>query len=212
MPMRRSLADAFRRDRRGIAALEFAIGAPMMIVLLLAGVDTGRYVVATKRLDSVAATIGQMISVSQSGSVSNTDLQFFHDSAMVIFPQVLSDSHAQNIAWGNDIGITMTSVTFSKSGSTWVPAVLWTGGTNPRSCTTTLLSAPDTAAPSRLTLPTDVFGPTSLIVVDVTYSFRPTIAPAFLKTIPIARSYYLAPRYVSTIAYSGAAGTYATSC
>ena len=68
-----------------------------------------------------------MVSVNASGSVSSTDLQFFHDSAMVIFPQVLADSYAQHIAWGSDIGITMSSVTFSPSGNTYVPKVVWTG-------------------------------------------------------------------------------------
>ena len=202
----------FGGDRRGVAALEFAIGAPMLIALLLLGVDVSRYIIATKRIENVAATIGQMISVSQTGTVSATDLQFFHDSAMVIFPQVLADSYAQQIAWGADIGITMSGVTFTQSGNTYVPHLVWTGGTMPRSCTVTMTAAPDTAAPSPSKLPADVFGPSMLVVVDVTYAFRPTIAPTFLSTIPIARSYYVAPRYVSSITYAGASGPVAANC
>ena len=208
-----ALMGAFGRDRRAVAALEFVMASPVMIVLLLMGVDTGRYVVATKRIESVAATIGQMISVSQTGTVTSTDLQFYHNSAMVIFPQVLFDARQQNIPWGSDIGITMSGLSFSPVGSTFVPKMLWTGGQNPRSCTTPMQAAPDTAAPSSSKLPTDVFGPTSLIVVDVTFAFRPTIAPFFLQTIPIARSYYVAPRYVQTINYVASGGSsIATVC
>jgi Flp pilus assembly protein TadG len=208
----RRLGRLFRKDRRGIAAIEFAIGAPMMLILLLMGVDTSRYLMATKRIDSVAATIGQMISVNQNGSVTDMDLQFYRDSAMVIFPQVLSDSYAQNISWTSDIGITMTGVSFTKQGSVYVPKVIWTGGSNPRSCTATMTAAPDTAAPSATTLPTDVFAAGMLIVVDVTFSFRPTIAPSFMKKLKIARSYYLSPRYVPTIAYSAGTTPFATNC
>jgi hypothetical protein len=132
---------------------------------------------------------------------------------MVIFPQVLADAKQQNIAWGNDIGITMSGLSFTAVGNAYVPKMLWTGGTNPRSCLIPMLPAADTTAPTPSTLPMDVFGPGSLIVVDVTFSFRPTIAPFFMQTIPISRSYYVAPRYVTSINYAGSAGsTIASSC
>lgn len=200
------------RDERAVAALEFAICAPLFIGLLLTGVDTARYIIAAKRLESVAATVGQMTSVSTTGQVSDTDLRFYRDSAMVIFPQLLSESYAAGISWTSDVGITISGITFTASGSTYTPHLTWSGGTAPRSCTVTMTAAADTASPSPSTLPTDVFGPTSIVVVDVTYSFHPLVAPGFMSTLPIKRSYYVSPRYVSSITYSGAASTFATSC
>jgi Flp pilus assembly protein TadG len=205
------LIGTFRRDRRGVSAIEFAFGAPVVILLLLMGVDTTRYITATKRIENVAATIGQMISVNQSGSVAYSDLQFDHDSAMVIFPQVLADAKQRNVAWSNDIGISMASIQFSTasgctSNCTYVPKMMWSGGSSPRSCTAVLTPVSDTAPPSPTTLPADVFGPGSLIVVDLTFNFRPTIAPRFMSSIPIARSYYVAPRYVPAIDYTVVTG------
>lgn len=202
----------FCRNERGVSALEFALCAPVFIVLLLMGVDTTRYVLATRQVEDVAATIGQMISVGQNGQVNYVNLQFYHDSAMVIFPQVLTDSAQQSKAWGNDIGISMASIQFTPSSSsctsscTYVPKVLWTGGSAPRSCTAVLTPTTDTAPPTSTTLPASAYGAGSIIVVDVTFSFRPTIAPRFMTTIPIRRSYYVAPRYVSSITYATKTG------
>lgn len=202
----------FGRDRRGVSAVEFAFCAPAFIVLSLVGVDTTRYVFATRQVEDVAVTIGQMISVEQDGQVNYVDLQFYHDSAMVIFPQVLADSAQQSKKWGNDIGISMASIQFTATSSsctsncTYTPKVLWTGGTTPRSCTALPTSTTDTARSSSTTLPASAYGAGSIIVVDVAFSFRPTIAPSFMTTIPISRSYYVAPRYVSAITYQAKSG------
>lgn len=201
-----------RRDERAVSAIEFALGAPIFMVLLLMGVDTARYVLATRQVEDVAATIGQMISVNQSGTVNYVDLQFFHDSAMVIYPQVLADSAQQAVPWSKDINISMSSIIFTATPSsctsncTYVPKVLWSGGSIPRSCTVMPASVADTSRPSSTTLPADVFGSGSIIVVDVSFAFRPTLAPQFMKAMTIARSYYVAPRYVTAINYATVSG------
>ena len=215
-----ALVREFIRSRAGISAIEFAIGSPVFILLLLFGVDTARYVVATEKIVNVASTIGQMISQNTTGTVNYIDLQFYRDSAMVIFPQVLADAKQQNIAWYNDISITMSSVNFVSSPSgcttacTYTPQVVWSGGTSPRSCTLPITSASDTAIPSATTLPSDVYGPGSLIVVDVSFTFRPTIAPTFMQSMKVVRSFYLAPRFVPLIKYSTISGDngFASEC
>jgi Flp pilus assembly protein TadG len=203
---------AFGRDASGTSVLEFALCAPLFIVLLLVGVDTVRYMSATRQVEDVATTIGQMISVEQDGAISSKDLQFYHDAAMVIFPQVLADAAQQSKTWDKDIGISVASIQFTASSPTckvkctYVAKVLWAGGTTPRSCSVRPTAVADTAGPSSTTLPTSVYGAGSIIVVDVSFSFRPTIAPRFMPTLPIRRSYYVAPRYTPTITYADAAG------
>lgn len=209
---RRSGPLRFGADRRGASALEFALCAPLFILLLLVGVDTSRYVFATRQIEDVAATIGQMISMTQGGEIGDKDLQFYRNSAMVIFPQALADAAQQSIPWDQDIDISVASVAFQAASSactahcTYVPKVVWAGGTKPRSCTVALTAAPDSAPPSRTTLPASVYGPGSVIVVNVGFAFRPTIAPQFMTTIPIRRSFYVAPRYSASIAYASGGG------
>lgn len=181
-------------------------------MLLLGGFDITRYTIAARRVTSISSTIGQLLSVNSSGTVNYTDLQFYHDSAMILFPQLLTDAVQQGNQWSSDIAITMSSVTFSKTSSsctsscTYTPKVIWTSGTNPRSCTVALTSVSDTAAPTSKTLPQDVFGATSLLVVDVTYTFRPMVAQRYIGNLSIVRSYYVSPRYVATVNYTVSSG------
>ena len=220
----RARAPTFISDRRAASAIEFAIWAPFMCFLFLGSVDIIRYVAATGRLSDVAGTMAQMLSVNTTGTVNYLDLQFYHDSAMITFPQVLTDAAQQNKLWSNDMAITMTSITFTATPSgctsscSYVPKVVWTTGTNKRPCTPSnattapITSASDTSSPSASTLPADSFGPTSLLVVDIAYTFRPLFAvrplpglPA-LSNINIARSFYTSPRYVQSVGYQSTSG------
>jgi Flp pilus assembly protein TadG len=205
----------FRRfwaARDGVSAIEFSIWAPVMTALFLGGVDTARYTIATGRIADVASTIGQMLSVNTSGTVNYIDLQFYDDSAMAIYPQVLADAARQGIAWGNDMAITISQVNFTATPTgcttscSYQAKVAWTAGSNKRSCLVAPSSASDTAAPSSSTLPADAFGPTSQIVVDVSFTFRPLFAAFILKSTVIRRSFYISPRYVTTIAYQTISG------
>lgn len=215
--MRRSLVAALRifpRDITAVTAIEFSIWAPLMCLIVFGGFDMTRYAIATERITNVASTIGQMLSVNTSGTVNYVDLQFYHDSAMVIYPQVLADAAQQNESWSNDMAITMSSVTFTAtpagctSSCTYKPKLVWTSGSHPRSCTVTMTAASDTSAPSPSTLPTDTFGATSLLVVDVIFTFRPLIAGSLLSQVnmKIARSFYIAPRYVTSVGYQTISG------
>ena len=211
------------RDHRGVSTIEFAIWAPVMCFLLLGTVDITRFVMASGRLSDVAGTMGQMLSVNTTGTVNYVDLQFYHDSAMITYPQVLADAALQNKTWSNDIAITMTSVTFTATPSgctsscTYVPKVVWSNGSNMRLCSPknpAMTSASDSSQPSPTTLPADAFGATSLLVVDIAFTFRPllfsgvgtlgNLAP--LVNIPIKRSFYTAPRYVTSVGYSSITG------
>jgi hypothetical protein len=209
--LRAKLTD-LRRDRAGMAGSEMATIAPVMILLALGGTDLTRYVIATEQISKAASTIGQMLTENTSGSVNYVDLQFYHDSVMVIFPGVLSDAAQQGSSWTNDISISMASVKFTASGGscgsscTYTPKVVWTGGSNPRPCNTVFTPVADAATPSPTSLPQDLYGPGSIVVIDITYNYHPWFGSYLGASIPVARSAFLAPRYVSLITYQAIAG------
>jgi hypothetical protein len=129
---------------------------------------------------------------------------------------MLQDAARKGISWKNDISVSIAGVLFSglpanctTSCTSYTANVVWNSGPNKRTCGVALTSAPDTAAPSKTTLPADVFpvAPSQgalLIVVDIVYNYTPIFGSTFTAlfgsplfgTIPIARSAYLAPRYV----------------
>ncbi|HEY4846446.1 MAG TPA: TadE/TadG family type IV pilus assembly protein [Methylocella sp.] len=211
-------AKEFCGARQAIAATEFALVLPFLVILMLGSVEVSRAIIAARNVTAVATTASEMLSQG-TRPVQYGDLHFASESTMVIFPQILQDAAQKGISWKNDISVSMAGVCFSPPGSTdcalpctsnCVANVAWNSGPNKRTCGTPLTSAPDTAVPSKTTLPVDVFPAVgassagSLLVVDIVYNYTPMFGSAFTAlfgsplfgTIPIARSAYLAPRYV----------------
>jgi hypothetical protein len=133
---------------------------------------------------------------------------------MFTFPDALNVANQQNVAWSSLLVVNMSSIKMvpTPTGCTttcaYTPKVVWSTGW--RTCGSTITAAADTAAPSATTLPTDIYGPNSQIVVDVSYTFYPTFGSSVLPAIPIERSTYMAPRNVPIVETSGS--TWAPNC
>ena len=209
---------AFASARTAAGAVEFALATPILIALLCGGFELTRYIRANRQLTTASTAVAGMIAQNTSGSVNDTDLLFFRDAIMIAYPDVLADAAALKVPWTSDIQVTMSSVNFSqidatcKSSCKYQAKVAWSGGTNARPCSTPLTSASDDAQPSKTTLPLDTFGPGTLIVVDIVYNYRPIVAAQLLRPMMLSRSFYIQPRYVSSIAYSPSGTNYAINC
>jgi Flp pilus assembly protein TadG len=208
-------ATEFWRARQAVAAVEFTLILPFLILLMLGSVEVARLIIFSRNVTQVAATTVEMLSQNGSGTVNYVDLHFAQDSAMVIFPQILQDAAQKNISWGNDISVSMASICFGSSSTTCTPTctsnctyanVVWNSGSNKRVCGVPLNPVADTAVPSKTTLPTDVFGPGSLIVVDIAFNYTPMFGLGLFGTISLKHSAYLAPRYVPLIKYAVISG------
>ncbi len=203
----------------GVAAVEFAAVFPVLTVLMLFGLQVVTYVRAVRKVELLAASISEMISQATppSGStvatVNQLDIHFSFDAGLVVFPYLMQDAARQSLAWWQDItidyaGIQFTQVSNGCSGSNqsacYLASVVWTStgtvGSNYRACGVPQLASTGTV-PSRTTLPQAVFGPGSLVVIDVVFTFHPSFGNAFLPAIRIARSVYVQPRYASLINY-----------
>jgi Flp pilus assembly protein TadG len=220
----RGLVARFLAGERAMAAVEFALVFPLLLTILLAGTQVIIYINASRKVGQVSRSISQMISQatppgnSTTATVNATDLHFSYDATMVIFPYVLGDAKRKNISWYQNISINYASIVFTKISSTcndpsnqslcYVANVAWTttgtaqpGGDNYRPCIVPQLPASNTAPPSRTTLPQSVFGPASLIVIDVVFTFTSTFAAKFVPPIKIVRTAYVQPRYATFVNY-----------
>lgn len=209
-PMRQSPSD-FIADTSGISALEFAICAPVFIMLLLGGADMLRYITACDRVEAIANSISLMLAQNSSGTVSYQDVQFYHDSAMLTYPALLSEAYRQNVDWASRISISMAAVTFltapgCSQNCTYAPSMVWTGGDAPRSCSVPPTAVADTDTPSPTTLPSHVFGPGTIIVTDVVYRLTPLFQNRFFNGLVVRRSAYATARLTSLIKYQVTSG------
>lgn len=125
----------------------------------------------------------------------------------------MRDAALKGMSWWQDIFIDYASIQFTQTSTScgsnadqsacYAAKMQWTSsgatGRQYRPCLVPQLPAPDNAAASSNTLPKNLFGPGSIIAIEVSFSFVPSIGMRFLPSITIARSVYVKPRYASVI-------------
>jgi hypothetical protein len=197
------MARPFWKDRTGSVALEFVLTVPLMIFTMLGLYQVWFLATANRQIETVADSIAQMLTQNTTGSVSDVDLGFVASSAMVLFPTVLTDASKQNVAWSSIIKITISSVVFvAQSNGSYLAQVAWSRGPNKRPCGSNLSAQSDADPPSPTALPQDLFGSGSLIVVDVSYDYKPQfLSDWFASSYGFSKSAYLQPRYITSPDY-----------
>jgi Flp pilus assembly protein TadG len=167
-------------DTRAVAAVEFAIVVPFMLLLLVGGVELGNGLAIAVKVSMTAHTVADLVSrnacITDSsvsgmlGASSVTIAPYPGASATVVVSEVSTDANGK------------ATVTWSKA-----------------------LNGTPRAAGQVMTLPSALGTPSpplvSLILGEVTYSYTPNLGYTITGTVPIAESYYLFPRVTSTVQY-----------
>lgn len=171
--------DRFRKDSRGVLAVEFALTVPILALILTAGVETARLVLINQKVDRATATMADL--VAQSRQLAEGDLgSIYAASRYVMEPYDLN------------AGGTVVVTSISADGGA-APIVNWqrafgTGGAASH------FGSPGTAA----VLPAgfQVRDTESVIVSEVFYDFKPLIANAVISSKPIYNYAIYRPRFV----------------
>jgi Flp pilus assembly protein TadG len=205
------LIGTFIKSGRAVAAIEFAFMMPVLILFMLAGVETVRYVNTSRQLTEFVYSAASLIA-ERTSNITLNDIIFGKTSVVVTFPGILSDAARKNTVWSTDMQYTASSIVFTPtingctSNCTYNAKVAWTFGANPRPCNVSLTSVSDSASPSPSSLPADVFTSGSIIVVDLIYTYTPIFGAQFVPIIQMKRSAYLQPRYLTSISYTNSTG------
>lgn len=147
--LRRSALDLYR-DRRGVMAIEFAIIAPVMLVIFFGTVEFSSAIAVDRKVTLMARTLSDL--TSQNTSVTDTQLtNFFNASTGIMWPYPS----------------TPTKSTISElyvDPRTLAARVQWSNGSVPRSAGSTV------AIPTALQV-----GGTYLIYSEVSYLYVPAV-------------------------------------
>lgn len=173
--MRRTAARMLR-DRSGIAATEFAVIVPVMLVMFFGTVEFSSGVAVNRKVTLMARTLSDL--TSQSTTVNDTDLTgFFAASKGVMTPY--SSTPTQST-------ISELYVDTSKA-----VKVIWSKGYAPR------------ATGSTLTIPTELkVADTYLIFSEVAYRYVPAVGKVMAPTgINLTDVAYTRPRQSTCVFY-----------
>lgn len=205
------LARRFRHNQSGLAIIEFSLILPVLVLIAVATFDLARYIICIRKIEMAASTMAELLARNDTKKVSQTDLLAVSRAQLVIFPESMQAARDQKVSVWTLLKWSLSGVQFKTtagctSNCTYVPYVSWTSGQG-RPCTVPLSSAPNTSKPTATTLPSDTFGPGFLVVADVTFTYKPILLQSIIGTVVVSRSFYINPRYVSTIAFDSSAGT-----
>jgi Flp pilus assembly protein TadG len=183
LPIRPTRAFTLSRlwpHQSGIAAVEFALILPILLVLWIGGVEVTSALSVDRRLNNFAASMGDL--VSRAKTVTYTDVDdLFELTEAAMFPY-------------DATGMTMriTAVTIEPSGST---KVAWSRA---RGMTA---YAKDTVVNS--TVPATLRPPSTsgsqIIMSEVFYTYRPAVGYVITSNVELEERVYFVPRLGSNV-------------
>jgi Flp pilus assembly protein TadG len=161
-------------DKRAVSAIEFAILAPVMIMMYVGAVELGNALTINRRASAVTSTAADL--VAQVKTVVTSDLQDIGKAATSVMAPYPT----------TPLKIVLTSVVADQNN---IGKVTWSYATNggtPRACGSTY------SVPAGLTQANS-----SVIVAEVTYAFKP-MTNLTVFGAPVAydmkRTFYARPR------------------
>ena len=168
------------KDCRGIAATEFAIIVPIMLVLFFGTVEFSSAVAVDRKVTLMARTLSDL--TSQSTTVADSDMtNFFAASLAILTPYSSTPTKG-----------TITELYVDPA--TLQARVQWSKGASPRAVSSTV------AIPTALAVPG-----TYLIFSEVSYLYTPTIGYVMAKAgINLSDVSYTRPRQSTCVFYSPA--------
>ena len=179
----RGAPGAFRRDRRGVAAVEFAFVAPIMIVLFVGTLELSNSIATSRKLSRLSSTLADLITQGQRLTTSDVDA-IMDVSSKIMYP------------YGDEVKMIITGVQISNNKAT----VVWSRSRN----TNGYSAGQNYTVPARI-----MTNNTFLVAARVSTSYKPTIgwihyeAPAGISfttnAIEMDEEIFLRPRVGSDV-------------
>ncbi len=190
-PLRRALG-AFRRNKNGVAAVEFAYIAPLLILALFGTVEVSRAVMMHKRFQRVSAMIGDLVSREQTiGTAAGT-------AAPILNGMMLSAKEVMYPFSTSSLEVNVNSLRAKSDDKTQTKAEWSYSSTNQSTASTCTIKAMPAADM--------ISAGNTAIVVESKYKFSPLLAnliPGFRTSMTWTDTITHSPRKASCVAYEG---------
>ena len=173
-------------DTKAVAAVEFAIVVPFMLLLYVGGVELANGMAINVKVTATAHSVADM--VSQNTQISAAQMQtILGASTAIIAPYPTTDSKGKSL-----ITVTVSEIATDGSGN---PTVQWSrsyDGTNFGPGRPTGKMTLPSSLPASLTGSQNYN--VSFILGEVSYAYTPNLGYAVSGTVALGDSYYLFPR------------------
>ena len=165
----------FGRDQAGLSAIEFAFIAPLMVTTYFGIAEIGNYILADRKVTTVAATAADL--ATQGTAVSNAGMADIMTSLNVIIQPFDP----------NDAQIRISSVVADVNG---VTTVAWSDATrtSPR------------AVGSPVSMPAGLVPPLqSVVMAEISFTYKTLVGMFLTNGVTVSDKFYLKPRKSLTV-------------
>jgi Flp pilus assembly protein TadG len=177
MPGPASVYRRFVASTRGVAAIEFAMIIPVLLLLCLASVDAGRALAIYMKVRSATYTLDAI--TNQYTTIQSSDMQSIVGATSVVLSPYSS----------SPVVVTISQVYISSKGAA---TVSWSYS----------LNGTAHAQGSSMTVPSALATPSSyLIFGEVSYAYTPMFGYFIKNAINLADNLYMTPRSSSCVLY-----------
>ncbi|MCK1711796.1 MULTISPECIES: TadE/TadG family type IV pilus assembly protein [unclassified Bradyrhizobium] len=167
-------------DVKGVAATEFAIVTPFMLVLYVGGVELGNGLAMNVKVSATAHSVADM--VSQNTQVTTTQMDGILGAASAIMaPYPIKNSSGASL-----MTITVSEVSTDSAGKATVQWSKSTGSSGGRTVGQQMTLSSFTSTGNNANI--------SLILSEVSYDYTPNLGYTIAGTVKLTDSYYLFPR------------------
>jgi Flp pilus assembly protein TadG len=194
----RSSVTAFLADSRALAATEFAVIVPLMLVLFFGTVEFSSAVAIDRKVTLIALTLSDLTSQSPSSTITDAYVQnTFTASISIVTPY----DDTPVTAAITQIAIDANSIATVQ----WSKAATISSGATQATLTTSSHNIGDkvtSTIPATLLVPS-----TYLILSEVSYLYTPSVGYVLKSGITLSDKSYTRPRQVQCMIYSGVTTT-----
>ncbi|MFN0265272.1 TadE/TadG family type IV pilus assembly protein [Tepidamorphus sp. 3E244] len=175
------LIGRFVSDERGIAAVEFALVAPVMVAAYLGSVDLTQGVMVDRKVSVMTSAIGDL--VAQSEEITTPEINnIFNIANALMAPYDKSTIKLR---------VSSLEITKKKQGQKREAKVIWSDGKNQSAyAKDTEILVPESIAANA----------TSVIFTEGSYTFTPLFGQIITEKLVLKDSYYHVPRISDSVA------------
>lgn len=175
-------------DRRGVAAVEFALIAPVLFLLYLGGTEVTRFISADRKVSLAARVAADLVARETATAISEATLVTVCKGTLAMMAPFAT----------NDITVTVTAI---KTDSKGVSTVGWSRKFTGGNCAA---SVAGTAKGTAVTPPDGITtNSASLIWSKVEYTYSTMFEMVFnAASVPLEEEAYMRPRTMDNLCYS----------
>jgi Flp pilus assembly protein TadG len=177
----------FRRDHHGVAAVEFALVLPVMLVLYIGAMETSMVITMDRKVQSVAGAVGDLVARTE-GNISADQLRdYFQASSGIMTPYATTDlkqlvtlieilpSGKTNVVWSREYFKGLLSIGTTRKANTPYPL------------------------PAQMVTISQNSDNKYVVASEALASYSPLSGLVFNKAVPLYRENFFTPRSGKTI-------------